>query len=227
MSVTAPPRVVHIDMDALEQNLRQLAPEAIDVRADAYGHGVERVLRAAREQVPGLRTVVLSEVEASRIPHELVDGLEVSYGARPDTVGAALYGLEAAASTIPVMTVKAQVVLIKALTAGEGVSYGGTYKRDVDTAMALVAIGYSQGIARRASNRCEAFVAGTRCPIAGSISMDLVSVDVGDLSVSPGDYVELFGANSSLTEWADATGITALALSSRIQASVPRVEVRA
>ncbi|WP_192497040.1 alanine racemase [Gulosibacter chungangensis] len=225
--MTAPPRVVRIDMTALEQNLQRLAPEVIDVRADAYGHGLNRVLATARESLPGLRGAIVSEVELASIDRELLHGLEVSHAADPRVASAAVYGLDPNADTVPVMAVRAQVVLRKPLKAGEGVSYGGSYRCETDTSMALVAIGYSQGIARRASNRCYAAVAGSRCPVAGSISMDLLSVDVGALPVDPGDYVELFGNQVRLTEWSAATGIAPLALSSRIQQSVPRIEVRA
>lgn len=227
MSVTAPPRVVRIDMTALEQNLRQLAPEIIDVRADAFGHGANRVLAAARECVRELRGVIVSEAELADLDPALVAGLTIGHTDDPRAVGAAVYGLDANIDTQPVMAVRAQVVLLKPLAAGEGVSYGGSYRCATDTTMALVAIGYSQGIARRASNRCEASVSGTRCPVAGSISMDLLSIDVGTLPVAPGDYVELFGRQVRLTEWASATGISPLALSSRIQQTVPRIEVRA
>lgn len=227
MSLIAPPRIARIDMGALERNLRQLEPEIVDVRADAYGHGAQRVLRSAREHVPGLRGVIVSRAEVQGIAPELLSGLAISYADNPRAAGAALYGLETSVETRPVMTVSAQVILLKRIAAGEGVSYGGTYRPESDTVVALLAIGYSQGIARRASNRCEAFAAGTHCRIAGAISMDLVSVDVGGLTVNPGDHVELFGGNSRLTAWASETGITPLALSSRIQASVPRIEVHA
>lgn len=227
MSEPAPPRVAHLDMDALEQNLRALAPEVVDIRANAYGHGAERVLRSARERVANLRGAIVSRAELPMISRELLDGLALDHDDSPSAARADLYGLDAGADTRAVMTVRAQVLLCKHVAAGEGVSYGGTYRPVTDATMALVAIGYSQGIARRASNRCRAFAAGERCAIAGSISMDLLSVDVTGLDLAPGEFVELFGANSRLTDWAAATGIGALALSSRIQATVPRIEVRA
>ncbi|MGO1544329.1 MAG: alanine racemase [Gulosibacter sp.] len=224
--MTAPPRVAEIDLGALEQNLRSLSPQAIDVRANAYGHGTATVLRCARELSPGLRQVLVSREEMAGIPAVLLDGLEVTHADEPSLDSAALYGLGDPALT-PVMTLKAQVVLLKPIAAGQGVSYGASYRPDTDTTMALVAIGYSQGVARQASNRCDVFVAGAHCRIAGAISMDLISVDVGELPVRPGDHVEFFGQHSLLRDWSAATRIAPLALTSRIQTTIPRIEVRA
>lgn len=232
MTVTAPPRVVEIDLAALEENLRRLSPDVLDVRADAYGHGSERVLQTARRVLPNLRGVIVSRVELEAFDSRLLAGIDVFHDApsaseRGVVAGAAVYGLDPSVDSIPVMTVRAQVVLLKDIAAGEGVSYGATYRPESDTVVALVGIGYSQGIARRASNRCSVFVEGQQRSIAGAISMDLFSVDVGNLPVEPGNYVELFGRNSRLIDWAATTGIQPLALSSRVQSSVPRLEVRA
>lgn len=226
MSASAPPRAAEIDLGALADNLRAVEPEILDLRADAYGHGLERVLRTAADigRVP--ERVILSPEGPGSLPADLLRGLRTASAeeAAEAVAPGAVLGTDGAAT--PVMSLRAEIIMRKPIGAGEGVSYGFTYRPERDTVLALVAIGYSQGVARRASNRCDAVAAGERCRIAGAISMDLLSVDIRDLDAQVGDRVELFGPGSPVAGWSAATGIPALALTSRIQSSVPRIEVR-
>jgi alanine racemase len=111
-----------------------------------------------------------------------------AYGVSPfDDASAAELGLR------PVMTLTAPVVMVKRVPAGQGVSYGLTYRTERETSLALVPLGYADGIPRIASGFAEVWLNGKRFPVVGRIAMDQFVVDVGDAPVAPGDAVVVFG----------------------------------
>jgi alanine racemase len=128
--------------------------------------------------------------------------------------GVALYGLDPLGGDPgrhglrPAMTVQARVVLTKRVPAGAGVSYGHTYSAARETTLALVPVGYADGVPRAAGNRAPVLAAGTQRPIAGRVCMDQFVLDVGDDPVAPGDPVVLWGPGSdgepTAQQWADA-----------------------
>ncbi|APU17597.1 MULTISPECIES: alanine racemase [Actinoalloteichus] len=129
--------------------------------------------------------------------------------------GIACYGLNpvpghTSAPLRPAMTLRSTVVLVKRISAGEGVSYGLTWAAERDTTLALVPVGYADGVPRLLSGRMSVWLAGARRPIAGRICMDQFVVDCGDDTVEPGDPVVLFGPGDhgepTATDWADAIG---------------------
>ncbi|WP_233188942.1 alanine racemase [Subtercola sp. Z020] len=93
----------------------------------------------------------------------------------------------------PVMTLTAPVVSVKRVPAGHGVSYGFDYRTTRETTLALVPLGYADGIPRAASGRGEVWIGGTRYRVAGRVAMDQIVVDVGDAPVALGDEVVVFG----------------------------------
>ena len=115
-------------------------------------------------------------------------------------LGVALYGLSPFSDNRakefglkPVMCAEATVVQTKRVAAGEGVSYGYLYKTTRETTLALIPVGYAEGIPRNATGKAEVCINGKRYPILSRIAMDQFVVDVGDASVSPGDRVVIFG----------------------------------
>jgi alanine racemase len=116
----------------------------------------------------------------------------------PDVVGAEEIGL------VPAMAVSGTVVLAKELAAGDGVSYGHTFVADRPMRVALVPMGYGDGIPRHASSTAEVLVGGARGRVLGRICMDqfVVEARAGDA----GDEVVLFGTGSrgepTATDWA-------------------------
>jgi alanine racemase len=128
--------------------------------------------------------------------------------------GIALYGLDplggnpAEHGLRPAMTVRAAVALTKRVPAGVGVSYGHTYFPDHETTLALVPVGYADGVPRAAGNRAPVLAGGAQRTIAGRVCMDQFVLDVGDSSVAPGDEVVLWGAGErgepTAQQWADA-----------------------
>ncbi len=138
----------------------------------------------------------------------------------PQIGGPAAYGLR------PAMTMTARVVLAKRVPAGSGVSYGHRYTTDRETGLALVPVGYADGVPRAATNIAEVLVAGRRRRIAGTVCMDQFVVDVGADAVSAGDEVVLFGPGDrgepTAQDWADALGTISYEIVTRIGPRVPR-----
>ncbi|MGY1695738.1 alanine racemase [Geodermatophilus sp. SYSU D00814] len=128
--------------------------------------------------------------------------------------GIALYGLDplggdpAVHGLRPAMTVRARVALTKRVAAGAGVSYGHTYAPATDTTLALVPVGYADGVPRAAGNRAPVLAGGAQRVIAGRVCMDQFVLDVDDAAVAPGDAVVLWGPGDggepTAQQWADA-----------------------
>jgi alanine racemase len=139
-----------------------------------------------------------------------------SYGLSPapDVVTSSELGL------VPAMTARARLAMVKRLRAGSSVSYGHTWTAEQDTSVALVPVGYGDGVPRHASSRAEVLVAGERRRIAGLVCMDQLVVDLGDDSAEPGDVAVLFGNGSdgapSAQDWAEACGTISYEIVTRI-----------
>ena len=109
----------------------------------------------------------------------------------------------------PAMTLKCPVALVRSVRAGDGVSYGHTWVADRDTTLALLPIGYADGVFRTLSGRMNVLINGRLRPNVGRICMDQFVVDLGpDASdVSDGDDAVLFGPGTdgepTAQDWAD------------------------
>jgi len=120
--------------------------------------------------------------------------------------GIGLYGLSPLADRhglVPAMTLRTRVALTKRVPAGQGVGYGLDYHTAAETTLALVPVGYGDGIPRIAGNRGEVLLAGKRRRLAGRVAMDQVVVDCGDDPVRAGDEVVVFGPGSAGEPTAD------------------------
>jgi alanine racemase len=113
--------------------------------------------------------------------------------------GLLLYGivpppLASTIGLIPVMSLTSRVVAVKGLRPGEGVGYGWRYEASEPRTVAVVPAGYADGLDTRLCGRGHVLIRGRRVPIVGAVSMDMLTVDVTDLSeVRPGDEVVLLG----------------------------------
>src|SRR5664280_1494502 len=161
-------------------------------------------------------------------------------GAAYDLVrpGLAVYGLSPVPSLgdpqsfglTPAMTLSADLAVTKRVPAGQGVSYGHQYVTSQDTTVALVPIGYADGIPRNATNVGPVSVGGTRHTVAGRVCMDQFVIDLGPGSAAQaGDRVTLFGAGGSgeptAQDWAEVTGTISYEIISRIGSRVPRAHL--
>ncbi|MGF1590159.1 MAG: alanine racemase [Pleurocapsa sp.] len=125
-------------------------------------------------------------------------------------VGLALYGLypathlHQAIALQPVLQVKAKITQVKTILAGEGVSYGRQFIAPRDTKVAVVGIGYADGVPRNLSNRLQAIVRGQLVPQIGAITMDQLMLQVDSLrGLKPGEVVTLIGQQNNLSITAD------------------------
>jgi len=126
--------------------------------------------------------------------------------------GIAVYGLDPLGRPVaesplrPAMTFRARVALAKRVPPGEGVSYGHAWTTPRETTIALVPVGYADGVPRALNRhgRMQVLLDGKLRPVVGRVCMDQVMVDCGDDPVAAGDEVVLFGgAGPTAQDWAD------------------------
>ena len=123
-------------------------------------------------------------------------------------VGAGLVGIDPSGTTRlrPALRLTAPVVGVRRVPAGTSVGYGRTWVAGRPTTLALLPLGYADGLPRAASGRAQVQVRGRRRDLVGRISMDQVVVDVGDDAVSPGEVSTVFGSGATgeptVAEWA-------------------------
>lgn len=115
-------------------------------------------------------------------------------------VGLALYGHDPNPSTKaldyglrPAMRVVSEVVQLKRVPAGHGVSYGYLYRAEKETTLALVPFGYAEGLPRIATGKAEVMLRGKRYLIRARIAMDQFVIDIGDDECEIGDEVVIIG----------------------------------
>jgi alanine racemase len=115
-------------------------------------------------------------------------------------VGLALYGLDpnpetsaASFGLVPAMRVSSEVISVKKVPAGHGVSYGYLHTTTEPSTLALVPFGYAEGLPRVATGKASVLLNGKRYPILARIAMDQFVLDVGNDSVKVGDEVVIFG----------------------------------
>jgi alanine racemase len=148
-------------------------------------------------------------------------------------VGIGCYGiapadaLEGRVAFRPALSVKARVSHVKDVPAGAGVSYGLRYTTDQATRIATVPVGYADGVPRELPQRGgTALVHGHRVPLAGTVTMDQLMLDVGDRPVEVGDEVVLIGRQGdeeiTAADWAHAMGTIAYTIVCGIGPRVPR-----
>jgi alanine racemase len=112
----------------------------------------------------------------------------------------------------PAMTLKCPVVLVRSVRAGEGVSYGHTWIADRDTTLALLPVGYADGVFRTLSGRIDVLINGRLRRSVGRICMDQFVVDLGpgEVDVTEGDDAILFGPGTqgerTAQDWAELLG---------------------
>lgn len=148
--------------------------------------------------------------------------------------GIAVYGLSPGPAVCssqqlgltPAMTFTSTVALDKQVPGGHGVSYGHRYTTDRQTRLALIPVGYADGVPRHLTNVGEVAIRGRRYRIAGTVCMDQFVVDVGDDPVAAGDEVVLFGPGDrgepTADEWAASIGTINYEIVTRIGERVPR-----
>ena len=221
-------RIARLDLDAFATNIA--GASSLDARADAYGHGLALLGPVARDA--GVTSIVVSDERDAAVARPLFADVHVGRLPQdPGALGAASYGLDPDAAGRPVLTLVGEVVAVKHVGADAGVSYGYSYRTSSPTTLALVALGYADGVPRLASNRATVLVGTTVHPLVGRVAMDQFVVDCGDDLPELGSDAVLFGDPSTGApgphEWATATERDALDLTAGLGARIERVGVRA
>ncbi|MBU6284435.1 MAG: alanine racemase [Proteobacteria bacterium] len=145
-------------------------------------------------------------------------------------LGIALYGASAfdnieagALGLSPVMRLESRVLSIQSLKPGDRVGYGGRFVAQKNSRIAIIAGGYADGYPRQAPDGTPIWIAGHLCPLAGRVSMDMITADVSDHpQIQAGDLVELWGERLSVDRVAAAAGTIGYQLLSGLTERVPR-----
>jgi len=147
-------------------------------------------------------------------------------------LGLALYGAtpiplkDLAVNLTPVMTLQSTIIGLRKLNIGESVGYGEIWQAQRSSMIATIAIGYADGYPRNAKNGTPVFIKGKIAPIAGRVSMDMLTIDVTDIDdVKLGDKVELWGENLAIETVADHLGTINYELLTRVSNRVTRVYI--
>src|SRR5271166_3570769 len=176
-----------------------------DIQAQRFSE----MLAHARDQWVRFEVAHLSNSSATMVRPDLTLDL-----VRP---GIAVYGLSPVPELgdmglVPAMTVKCPVALVKSVPAGEGVSYGHEWIAPHDTNVALLPIGYADGVFRSLGGRLDVLINARRRPGVGRVCMDQFLVDLGPgpVDVAEGDEAILFGPGTrgepTAQDWADLLG---------------------
>jgi alanine racemase len=146
--------------------------------------------------------------------------------------GILLYGYppsRGAAPVRPVMELHSNVTAIKNMRKGESVSYGRTWIAPEDTVIAIIPVGYGDGLRRGLSNNWGMIIRGKPYPIVGRICMDQCMVNLGKdtpgKEISAGDEAIIFGETSTAADMAEKLGTIPYEITCSISKRVPRVYV--
>ena len=159
----------------------------------------------------------------SRVWYDLVRPGLMMYGVIPPPL----------ASTIPVqpvMSLRSRVVAVKGVRAGEVVGYGARWSAPKPGRVAVVPAGYADGLDRRMAGTCCVLIRGKRAPVVGAVNMDMMTVDVTELSVDTGDEAIIIGAQGDdrieAREIADAIGTNPYEVLCRVGTRIERIYSR-
>ena len=196
---------------------------ANDAQQARFEEAVAELVAAGVE--PGLQHLANSAALLSRPQAhlDLVRAGIATYGLPPDP------SMRIDVDLRPVLTLRARLAAVKRVPAGTSVSYGHRYTTQRETTLGLVPIGYGEGVHRAATGRAEAGFRGHRVPVAGTICMDQLVVDLGDLSAERGDVVTLFGPGDdgepTAVDWAGAAGTIAYEVVTGLGGRISRTHV--
>ena len=213
-----------VPVEGIMTHLSNASPEEDGAQVAAFLSAVEMLGRLGVE--PRLRHVAASAAalhftDVGGSPGDMVRFGLAMYGLSPfaDRTGAQL-GLR------PALTLRAPVTTVKRVPAGEGVSYGYVFRPERDTTIAVVPVGYSDGVDRAASDRASVTIGQRTYRVRGRIAMNALVIDVGDDPVEVGDDVVLFGdpalGHQGAADWARASGGITWDVVASLSARLPR-----
>jgi alanine racemase len=154
----------------------------------------------------------------------------VAEGFELHRIGAGLFGIDPSGTSrelLPALSLTTHVVTSREVGPGTGIGYGLDHVADRRTHLALLPLGYGDGLPRAASERADVLVRGRRRPLVGRFSMDMVVVDTGEEEVAPGEPVTVFGPGAhgepTVAEWAGWADTIEHEIVTRVGSRVARV----
>lgn len=143
------------------------------------------------------------------------------YGVSPDaTVPREVLGLTAG------MRLEAEIIAVQRVLAGQCVGYGSRWCAPRDSRLAVVACGYADGYPRSMPDGAPVYVCGRIAPLAGAVSMDMLTIDITDIEdADVGSVVELWGEHIDVDRLAHLAGTIGYELMCRVAPRVPRIAI--
>jgi alanine racemase len=188
------------EVDALRDLILRHPPQAAFThfhsaeREDETRHIQERRFEEALGKMP-LRPPVIHAENGAAVEHRAPSMWNI---ARP---GIFLYGITSGNSPQiqpePVVSLRARVIDLRTIAAGETVSYGATYRAPTKRRIATLGIGYADGYHRVLGNRASVLLHGRRARVVGVVTMDMTMVDVTDVQCEIGDIATLIGSDGA------------------------------
>jgi alanine racemase len=124
------------------------------------------------------------------------------YGYYPDGTKGKQH--DSAEKLVPAMSFTTQVIQVKSVPAGTGISYGHTFITGQETRIAVLPVGYADGFLRTLSNKAQVLIKGQRARIIGRVCMNLCMADISGIEgVKAGDQVVILGSQGAETVTAD------------------------
>ena len=200
----------------------ELDPTVMEMQIDRFDRSIAAI-GAAGHVLPMLHLANSAGILVSdRLNYQLVRPGLILYGLCPAP------HLQSAIDLQPVLSVRARITQVKSITAGTGVSYGYRFIAERDMQIAVVEIGYADGIPRRLSDRMQAIVRGRLVPQIGSITMDRIMLDVSQIpDLQVGEIVTILGTDGSVRitadDWANRLGTISWEILCGFKHRLPRV----
>jgi alanine racemase len=157
--------------------------------------------REVRRRHPGIRVHAANSAATLREPASHFDmvrcGIAI-YGCDPMNESPDRYGLE------PALELTSYLAAVKPARMGDSAGYGRRFIAKRDTWTATLPIGYADGVRRALSNNCDVLVGGSRYPLAGTVSMDNITIDLGPVtSMRPGQPATIIGHDGAQRQTAE------------------------
>ena len=166
---------------------------------------------------------ILDIPEACQYPFNLVRAGIILYGQYPSLETSESIALK------QVMALKTRVSLVRRLPEGTCISYGCRYTTSRETQIAVLPIGYADGIHRSFTNKAHVLIKGKLYPMVGTVTMDQIMVDVGDDEVAAGDMVLIWGDSPQgdirASRLAEEVGTISYELCCSVSKRVPRIYI--
>jgi alanine racemase len=194
----------------------------MEIQLDRFGQAVAAI-GAAGHPLPLLHLANSAGIlVGDRLHYQLVRPGLILYGLCPAP------HLQAKIDLQPVLSVRARVNQIKEIAAGTGVSYGYRFIADRDIRLAVVDIGYADGIPRRLSNQMQVAIRGQLVPQIGSITMDRIMLDVSQIpDLQVGEIVTILGRDGTVEitadDWANQLGTISWEILCGFKHRLPRI----